>query len=69
MSYPEQIQASLVPGDWDLGDELHQRLTATVPFCLGYPRDWIEQSWSNIAGREEFGPWEVQRPGSSVDKP
>jgi hypothetical protein len=37
-------------------------LSDSVPFQYGYPRDWIDQSWSNIAGREEFRPWEVHRP-------
>lgn len=58
----EQIQASLVVGDWDLPDDFHQRLSDSVPFQYGYPGDWIDQSWSNIAGREEFRPWEVHRP-------
>ncbi len=58
----EQIQASLVVGDWDLSDDFHQRLSDSVPFQCGYPGDWIDQSWSNIAGREEFRPWEVHRP-------
>ena len=59
----EQIETNLAAGDWDLADELHQRLGDVVPFSYGYPRDWIEQSWGNIAGQEEFRPWEVRRPG------
>lgn len=58
----EQIEASLVAGDWDLGDDFRRRLSDSVPLRYGYPRDWIDQSWSNIAGREEFPPWEVHRP-------
>ena len=44
-----QIEDSLVAGTWNLSDELHQRISDVDPFAHGYPRDWIEQSWSNIS--------------------
>jgi aryl-alcohol dehydrogenase-like predicted oxidoreductase len=57
----EQLDASLVAGDWDLPDDVHEKLTAVIPFVHGYPRDWIDLTWSNISGKEEFKPWEVSR--------
>jgi aryl-alcohol dehydrogenase-like predicted oxidoreductase len=52
----EQLTSSLVVGDWDLPDPLHKQLTEAVPFAHGYPREWIELTWANIAGQEEFPP-------------
>jgi aryl-alcohol dehydrogenase-like predicted oxidoreductase len=49
-----QLEDSLTVGDWDLPEELQERLASVVPFRHGYPRDWIESTWSNIAGMEEF---------------
>ena len=56
---PAQLEDSLVSGDWDLPEELWERLTGVVPFTAGYPQDWIELAWGNIAGKEEYPPWEV----------
>ncbi|UCF35923.1 MAG: aldo/keto reductase, partial [Acidobacteriota bacterium] len=60
-----QIEDSLVAGDWDLTEEQRQRLTDVVPFVHGYPRDWIDLTWGNIAGMEEFKPWEISRDPSA----
>jgi len=57
----EQLESSLVVGDWDLSSEARDRLAEVVPLDHGYPRDWMETTWDNIAGREEFPPWEVSR--------
>jgi aryl-alcohol dehydrogenase-like predicted oxidoreductase len=54
----EQLADSLVAADWDLSHELRQRLTNVVSPPSSYPRDWIELTWGNISGREEFKPWE-----------
>jgi len=54
----EQLEDSLGAGDWDLPDELHQRLSEKVPFFPGYPQEWIDLTWENISGQEEFAPWE-----------
>jgi len=53
----EQLAASLVAGDWDLPDEHYARLAGVVPFDHGYPLEWMDTSWNNIAGDEEFAPW------------
>jgi aryl-alcohol dehydrogenase-like predicted oxidoreductase len=53
----EQLTASLAAGDWDLPDELYARLANVVPFDHGYPREWMDTTWGNIAGGEEFSPW------------
>jgi aryl-alcohol dehydrogenase-like predicted oxidoreductase len=52
----EQLASTLVAGDWDLPGPLHERLTAVVPFAHGYPREWVDLTWDNIAGDEEFKP-------------
>jgi aryl-alcohol dehydrogenase-like predicted oxidoreductase len=57
----DQLSDSLVAADWDLPDDLRQRLTDIVPRAHGYPREWVDLTWSNIAGMEEFKPWEVPR--------
>ncbi len=56
-----QLEDSLEAGDWDLPDDLRQQLTDVVPFKPGYPHEWIELSWENISGMEEFKPWEIQK--------
>lgn len=45
----EQLESSLVAGDWDLPSSCHERLAQVVPFAHGYPREWIEITWPNIA--------------------
>jgi aryl-alcohol dehydrogenase-like predicted oxidoreductase len=57
----EQLADSLVVADWDLSDELYERLSHVVPPPPGYPRDWIELTWGNISGNEEFKPWEFRQ--------
>ncbi len=52
----DQLEASLVAGDWDLTEETCQRLANVVPFQFGYPQDWIDLTLSNVAGQEEFLP-------------
>lgn len=56
---PSQLEDSLEAGDWDLPDDLYHQLSEVIPFKHGYPREWIELSWDNISGKEEFSPWEV----------
>jgi aryl-alcohol dehydrogenase-like predicted oxidoreductase len=55
-----QLRDSLMAGDWDLPDDLHRQLSEVVPFQLGYPQDWIDSTWENIAGTEEFFRWKTQ---------
>jgi len=57
----EQVADWLPAGEWDLPQELRDRLTNVVPFDHGYPREWVEMNWGNISGGEEFAPWEVDR--------
>jgi aryl-alcohol dehydrogenase-like predicted oxidoreductase len=54
-----QLEDSLVAADWDLPGELHTKLTDVMPFAHGYPREWIDLTWSNVSRDEEFKPWEV----------
>lgn len=50
------MESGLVAGDWDIDAESRQRLSDAVPFAHGYPQDWIDNTWKNIAGQEEFAP-------------
>jgi aryl-alcohol dehydrogenase-like predicted oxidoreductase len=52
----EQLDGSLVAGDWDLTTEQHAQLSNVVPFDLGYPHEWIDVTKSNVVGQEEFHP-------------
>ncbi|MDA0658616.1 MAG: aldo/keto reductase [Planctomycetota bacterium] len=52
----EQMESGLVAGDWDIDAESRRRLSNAVPFSHGYPQDWIDNTWQNIAGQEEFAP-------------
>jgi len=52
----EQLASSLEVADWDLPAEHYERLFQAVPFDHGYPQDWIETTYENIAGQEEFLP-------------
>ncbi len=57
----EQVTEWLPTGDWNLPAELRDRLTNAVPFFSGYPREWMETTFGNIAGGEEFAPWDVRK--------
>ena len=57
----EQLQDNLEVGDWDLPEGHYSRLANVVPFDPGYPQDWIDLTWNNIAGEEEFSPWKLTR--------
>jgi len=52
-----QLEDSLVAGDWDLSSDQYEMLSEVVPFSAGYPQDWMDIAWGNIAGLEEFPPW------------
>ena len=52
----DHMKDSLVAGDWNLSNEQHARLCDVGSPAHGYPLDWVDLSWSNIAGGEEFPP-------------
>lgn len=54
--HAKHLDGSLVVGDWDLAKEHHETLTNALPLAHGYPADWIDLSYPNIAGQEEFSP-------------
>ena len=54
--YVEHLEENLAVGDWGLTDAQHKRLCDVVPFPHGYPWEWVELSYANIAGDEEFAP-------------
>ena len=45
----QHLQQSLRIADWDLADTYRNRLHDAMPLAHGYPQDWIELSWPNIA--------------------
>lgn len=57
----KQLADSLEAGVWDLPEDLYRLLSEVVPFNHGYPREWIDLTWENISGMEEFKPWEVEK--------
>ena len=52
----EHATNCLVVGDWGLTDEQYERLSNVCPFKHGYPWEWIEMTYGNIGGGEEFSP-------------
>ena len=51
----------LLAGDWDLADELHERLNALGSFGHGYPMEWVDLTWPQLSGMEEFPPPHTRR--------
>ena len=54
--YLEHLEENLEVGDWNLENAHYDRLTEALPLTHGYPADWIELNYGNIAGLEEFAP-------------
>jgi 1-deoxyxylulose-5-phosphate synthase len=57
----EQLDDNLVAGDWDLPDSSRERLTGAMPLALGYPKDWMANSFKGTFGKAEFSPRHEQR--------
>jgi aryl-alcohol dehydrogenase-like predicted oxidoreductase len=51
-----QIEDVLAVADWDLEADHWNRLEEVSNFKHGYPLEWIDQSYGNIGGMEEFSP-------------
>ena len=52
----DQLNENMMVGDWGLTSEQHEQLANVGGFSHGYPLDWVETTYSNIAGKEEFSP-------------
>ncbi len=52
----DHLENSLEAGDWDLTDEQHQSLASVVEFPHGYPMEWVDLSFKNVGGGEEYPP-------------
>ncbi len=52
----DQLDDTLLSGEWDLPDADHERLATVVPFDHGYPMEWMKIAVPNTFGRQEFGP-------------
>jgi aryl-alcohol dehydrogenase-like predicted oxidoreductase len=50
----EQLEDNLHAGEWDMPDELWQRLDSAAAFDHGYPRQWMDLVYPMTFGEEEF---------------
>jgi len=50
----KQLEDNLLAGDWDIPDDLWQRLEQAAPFDHGYPRQWMDLVYPMTFGEEEF---------------
>jgi aryl-alcohol dehydrogenase-like predicted oxidoreductase len=57
----EQVEENLLAGDYDLPDDIRQRLTDGMPLKLGYPYEWMATNLPNTFGKAEFEPGHTQR--------
>lgn len=57
----EQVEENLLSGDYDLPDDIRQRLTDGMPLKLGYPYEWMATNLPNTFGKAEFEPDHTQR--------
>jgi aryl-alcohol dehydrogenase-like predicted oxidoreductase len=51
---PEQLEDTIQAGEWDIPDELRQRLEQSASFDHGYPRQWMDLVYPITFGDEEF---------------
>ena len=58
----EQLNEALHVSEWDLSPENHERLTNASNFSHGYPLEWVDSSYVNISGIEEFTPEHFRYP-------
>lgn len=49
----DQITQNLAMADWEMPDELYRRLTAAMPFALGYPKDWMDENAGPVFERAD----------------
>jgi aryl-alcohol dehydrogenase-like predicted oxidoreductase len=56
----EQVEENLLAGDYDLPDDIRQRLTDGMPLKLGYPYEWMATNLPNTFGKAEFEPDHTQ---------
>ena len=57
----EQLEPSLVAGEWDLSDEHRTALTEKLPHNHGYPCDWMKVALVSNFNKTEFEPNRAQR--------
>ena len=58
----DHMEENLVVGEWSLTDAQHERLAEIVPMAHGYPLEWVDLTYANIAGGEEFLPTHFRHP-------
>jgi aryl-alcohol dehydrogenase-like predicted oxidoreductase len=51
---PEQLRENLRAGDWDLPDDMWSRLSEVAEFDHGYPKSWMDATYAETFGDEEF---------------
>lgn len=58
----DHMAENLVVGDWSLTDDQHARLADVVPMAHGYPLEWVDLTYANVAGGEEYRPSHFRHP-------
>lgn len=57
----QQIRDNVGAGQWDLPDEQWRQLHDALPLQLGYPWDWMVNSFKTTFGKAEFDPPHTRR--------
>jgi aryl-alcohol dehydrogenase-like predicted oxidoreductase len=50
----DQLKENLLAGEWDLGQELWEKLDRIAEFDQGYPKQWMDATFPDTFGEEEF---------------
>jgi len=57
----DQVAENMDAGDFDLPEDIRNKLTDTMPLKLGYPYDWMMGSMPNTFSQHEFKPNHTQQ--------
>lgn len=57
----EQVEENMLAGDFDLPEDIRQKLTDAMPLKLGYPYEWMNTNLPGTFGKAEFEPPHAQR--------
>jgi aryl-alcohol dehydrogenase-like predicted oxidoreductase len=52
----EQVEENLLAGDFDLPEDVRQKLTDAMPLKLGYPYEWMQTNLPGTFSQHEFEP-------------
>ncbi|WP_423069179.1 aldo/keto reductase [Devosia sp. CN2-171] len=57
----EQVEENMLAGDFDLPEDIRQKLTDAMPLKLGYPYEWMNINLPGTFGQAEFEPPHANR--------